>query len=174
MLGHSAGGGVDAPDLTRVAVAALEADVSVALLEQPYRVAGRRGAAPAAQLDVAATAVIEEIGLGRPLVVGGRSSGARVACRTAAAVGARGVLALAFPLRPPWRPENTRLPELEQVRVPCLVIQGERDRFGSAADVAAIAPANVHVLAVAGADHSLARAFDVTRVRDWLTETMER
>jgi predicted alpha/beta-hydrolase family hydrolase len=139
VLGHGAGGGITARDLQTAAAAALSVDVAVALVEQPYRVAGRRSAAPAAQLDEAWTAVIAQLvagelrGLG--LVVGGRSSGARVACRTAAATGAVGVLCLAFPLLPPpraaaTRPALSRLPELDTVPVPTLVVQGERDRFG--------------------------------------------
>jgi predicted alpha/beta-hydrolase family hydrolase len=131
VLGHGAGGGVNAPDLKAAAETALAANVTVALVEQPYRVAGRKSPAPAPQLDAAWTAVIGQLDFaGLPLVAGGRSSGARVACRTAAATGAAGVLCLAFPLHPPGKPEKTRLPELEQVSVPVLVIQGESDPFG--------------------------------------------
>ena len=112
--------------------------LSVALVEQPYRVAGRRAPAPAHQLDGAWTAVIEHLLAGElrslSLVVGGRSSGARVACRTAGAVGAIGVLCLAFPLQPPRRsgatPAQSRLPELDALTVPTLVVQGMRDPFG--------------------------------------------
>jgi predicted alpha/beta-hydrolase family hydrolase len=105
--------------------------VTTILVEQPYRVAGRKSAAPAAQLDTAWKAVIEQLPIeGLQLYVGGRSSGARVACRTSGAVGAAGVLCLAFPLHPPGRPEKTRLPELEQVTVPVLIVQGESDPFG--------------------------------------------
>jgi predicted alpha/beta-hydrolase family hydrolase len=134
VLGHGAGGGVGAPDLKAATEAALGAGVSVALVEQPYRVAGRRSPAPAHQLDAAWTAVVDHLRGAElenlPLVTGGRSAGARVACRTAAATGARGVLCLAFPLHPPGRPEKTRLPELEAVAVPVLVVQGESDPFG--------------------------------------------
>jgi predicted alpha/beta-hydrolase family hydrolase len=131
VLGHGAGGGVGAPDLKAATEAALAVNVTTILVEQPYRVAGRKSAAPAAQLDTAWTAVIAQLPLaGLPLYVGGRSSGARVACRTAAAVGATGVLCLAFPLHPPGRPEKTRLPELEGVTVPVLIVQGESDPFG--------------------------------------------
>jgi uncharacterized protein len=134
VLGHGAGGGVAAPDLVAATRAALGAGVSVALVEQPYRVAGRRSAAPAHQLDTAWLAVVEqlrgsELG-GLPLACGGRSSGARVACRTAAAAGAERVLCLAFPVHPPGRPEKSRLDELDAVRVPVLVVQGESDPFG--------------------------------------------
>ncbi len=131
VLGHGAGGGVTAKDLQAASGVALELGLSVALIEQPYRVAGRKSPAPAAQLDAAWEAVIGALGFdGLPLVTGGRSSGARVACRTAAATGAAGVLCLAFPLHPPGRPEKTRLPELDAVTVPVLIVQGESDPFG--------------------------------------------
>jgi uncharacterized protein len=136
-LGHGAGGGVAAPDLRAAAAAARARDMTVALVEQPYRVAGRRSAAPAHQLDAAWQAVVAHLRAGTgdlPLVAGGRSSGARVACRTAASTGAAGVLCLAFPLRPPPRKSGTqadsRLPELDGVDVPTLVVQGATDRFG--------------------------------------------
>ena len=130
MLGHGAGGGVESPDLVGATTAAREAGLSVALVEQPYRVAGRRSPAPARQLDAAWTAVVEHLAFGLPLVVGGRSLGARVACRTADRTGAAGVLCLAFPLHPPGRRDASRLPELDAVTVPVLVVQGERDPFG--------------------------------------------
>ncbi len=137
-LGHGAGGGVSARDLVAAAEAARSIGLAVALVEQPYRVAGRRSPAPAGQLDAAWSAVVEHLRAAElpdvPVVVGGRSSGARVACRTAGATGAAGVLCLAFPLQPPGRsgkpPSADRLPELDAVRVPVLVVQGERDRFG--------------------------------------------
>ena len=137
VLGHGAGGGIEAPDL-RAATHAAEAEgVAVALVEQPYRVAGRRSPASAPQLDAAWIAVLERLRggelAGLPLVVGGRSLGARVACRTAEATSAVAVLCLAFPLEPPQRagkPPKSRLPELDAVRVPTLVVQGENDRFG--------------------------------------------
>jgi len=138
VLGHGAGGSITAPDLQAVAGAARAAGVTTVLVEQPYRVTGRRSAAPARQLDAAWTAVIAQLRdgplAGLPLLVGGRSAGARVACRTAEQVGAAGVLCLAFPLHPPRRsPEaeqKTRLPELDAVRVPILVVQGVTDPFG--------------------------------------------
>ena len=132
VLGHGAGGGVGAPDLKAAAETANGEGVSVVLVEQPYRVAGRKSPAPAPQLDAAWTAVCAQLPIdsGVQLLVGGRSSGARVACRTAEAVGAAGVLCLAFPLHPPGRPEKTRLGELEAVRVPVLIVQGESDPFG--------------------------------------------
>jgi uncharacterized protein len=131
VLGHGAGGGVESPDLVGAADAARSAGLSVALVEQPYRVAGRRSPAPANQLDAAWLAVIEQLDFGElPLLTGGRSSGARVACRTAADVGAAAVLCLAFPVHPPGKPEKSRLDELDAVTVPTLVVQGERDPFG--------------------------------------------
>ena len=138
VLGHGAGGGVAAPDLLAATRAALAEQVSVVLVEQPYRVAGKRSPAPARQLDAAWTAVVDYLAAGEirglPLLVGGRSSGARVACRTAAETGAVGVVCLAFPLQPPRRtgsePAPSRLAELDAVTVPTLVVQGVRDPFG--------------------------------------------
>jgi uncharacterized protein len=134
VLGHGAGGGVGARDLKAAADAAGAEGFSVALVEQPYRVAGRRSPAPAAQLDAAWIAVVAALRTGAlrrvPMITGGRSSGARVACRTAEATGAIGVLCLAFPVHPPGRPEKSRLDELAGVAVPVLVIQGESDPFG--------------------------------------------
>ena len=157
VLGHGAGGGVTSRDLVAATDAARSEGVSVVLVEQPYRVAGRRAPAPARQLDAAWTAVVEHLLAGElrglALVVGGRSLGARVACRTAAATGAVGVLCLAFPLQPPHRAGSaatpSRLPELDAVTVPMLVVQGARDRFG-------MPPAAAHrtVVQVPG-DHSL-------------------
>src|SRR4051794_4771061 len=130
VLGHGAGGGVDSPDLVAAATAANEEGLTVALVEHPYRVAGRRAPAPAHQLDGAWLSVIEQLALERPLIVGGRSLGARVACRTAGELDAAAVLCLAFPLHPPGKPEKTRLDELDAVQVPTLVVQGDRDPFG--------------------------------------------
>jgi uncharacterized protein len=137
VLGHGAAGGVTAPDMVAAADVARSEGLTVALVEQPYRVAGRRSPAPAAQLDaawIAAVGLLREKELsGLPLIVGGRSLGGRVACRTAEEVGAIAVLCLAFPLQPPRRTRSappSRLPELERVLVPTLVVQGERDPFG--------------------------------------------
>jgi uncharacterized protein len=137
VLGHGAAGGVQAPDLVAATEAALSEGITVALIEQPYRVAGRRSPARAPQLDAAWLEVVERLRAGElaglPLIVGGRSLGGRVACRTAEAAGAVAVLCLAFPLEPPRRagkPPQSRLPELEAVMVPTLIVQGERDRFG--------------------------------------------
>jgi predicted alpha/beta-hydrolase family hydrolase len=134
VLGHGANGGVAARDLVAVTEVATAAGFAVALVEQPYVVAGRRSQPPAHQIDTAWLAALEALSAGElaglPLVTGGRSAGARVACRTAEAVGAVAVLCLAFPVHPPGRPEKTRLPELDAVAVPVLVVQGERDAFG--------------------------------------------
>jgi len=168
VLGHGAGGGVSARDLVTVANVARSEGLSVALVEQPYRVAGRRSPAPARQLDAAWTAVVDHLRAGPlrdvPLVAGGRSSGARVACRTAQATRAVGVLCLAFPLHPPGRPERSRLAELEEVEVPTLVVQGARDPFGMPPS----APHRV-VVQVSG-DHSLRTDLQAVAgaVRAWL------
>jgi predicted alpha/beta-hydrolase family hydrolase len=138
VLGHGAGGGVEAPDLIAATAAAGAQGFSVALVEQPYRVAGKRSSPAPKQLDPAWIAVVEDLMAnefeGVPLIAGGRSAGARVACRTADATGAAAVLCLAFPLQPPARtgkePSPSRQPELETVRVPMLIVQGENDRFG--------------------------------------------
>jgi predicted alpha/beta-hydrolase family hydrolase len=170
VLGHGAGGGVGAPDLVGATRAAQSEGFAVALVEQPYRVAGRRSPAPAHQLDAAWVAVCEQLPWsGLPLVTGGRSSGARVACRTAAATGAAGVLCLAFPLHAPGRPDNTRLPELEAVEVPVLIVQGQSDPFGMPPS----APSR-EVVTVAG-NHSLRRSRDalIAAVRDWLPRVLE-
>ena len=134
VLGHGAGGGVGAPDLVRAELEARTLGMATALVEQPYRVAGKRSPAPAHHLDAAWVAVMaalrERDELGGPLVTGGRSSGARVACRTAADCGADAVVCLAFPKHPPGRPEKSRQAELDAVEVPVLVVQGESDPFG--------------------------------------------
>jgi uncharacterized protein len=164
-LGHGAGGGVDAPDIQRVATAALDAGVQVALITQPYRVAGRRAPAPAAQLDEAWTAVLDQITpAGLPLLVGGRSSGARVACRTADSMVAAGVLCLAFPLHPPGKPDRSRAPELP-ADIPTLVVNGDRDPFGVPAPTA-----NVEVAVRPGATHDLRKDLPGTAavVLTWL------
>jgi uncharacterized protein len=168
VLGHGAGGGVAARDLVAATGAARSAALSVALVEQPYRVAGRRSPAPAHQLDAAWIAVLEYLRAGPlrdlPLVVGGRSSGARVACRTAAQTGAVAVLCLAFPLHPPGRPEKTRQSELDAVTVPTLVVQGAADPFGIPA-----AGARRSVVTVPGS-HALTGDLEAlgAAVRDWL------
>jgi uncharacterized protein len=166
-LSHGAAGGVASGDLVAVTDVALSEGLSVALVEQPYRVAGRRSPAPARQLDAAWTAVIDSLLAGElrrlPLLVGGRSLGARVACRTAEATGAVAVLCLAFPLHAPGRPAASRLHELDEVTVPMLVVQGERDQFGMPP-----AAGQRTVVQVPG-DHSLKDLDAVaTAVRAWL------
>jgi predicted alpha/beta-hydrolase family hydrolase len=186
VLGHGAGGGVTAPDLVAVTEQAVWLGLAVRRVEQPYRVAGRRAPAPANQLDEAWQAVLAALtGAGRgaaggravpglPLLVGGRSSGARVACRWAAAGGTvprpAGVVCLAFPVHPPGRPDRSRLPELDGVTVPVLAVQGDRDPFG-------IPPAQPGrtVLVVPGADHGLRRGLAGVReaFAGWLSELPE-
>jgi uncharacterized protein len=172
VLGHGAGGGVTSPDLVAVTGVAHSLGIGVALVEQPYRVAGRRAPAPAHQLDAAWIAVVEHLCAGSlrdlPILVGGRSSGARVACRTAGATGAVGVLCLAFPLQPPRRSgavtAPSRLPELAAVAVPTLVVQGVRDPFGIPP------PARLRQVVEVPGDHSLKSDVQAVAaaVRGWL------
>jgi predicted alpha/beta-hydrolase family hydrolase len=166
VLGHGAGGGVNARDLIAASGAALALGLSVALVEQPYRVAGRRSPAPAHQLDAAWIAVIEQLGFELPLIAGGRSAGARVACRTAADTGAAAVLCLAFPLHPPGKaddPSKSRLAELDAVKVPTLVVQGERDPFGMPP------PAPYRTVVQVPGTHSLRSTAAVTAaVSEWI------
>jgi predicted alpha/beta-hydrolase family hydrolase len=170
LLGHGAGGGVGAPDLVAATRGATAAGVHVALVEQPYRVAGRRAPAPANQLDTAWLVVAETLSAewfhDLPLVFGGRSSGARVACRTAADGQAVAVLCLAFPVHPPGRPEKSRMSELDAVTVPTLVVQGESDPFGM--------PGHAHhrEIVVLPGDHSLKK--DVTAVSRTVEEWLGR
>jgi uncharacterized protein len=165
VLGHGANGQVRAPDLLRATEAANARRVSVALVEQPYKVAGRRAPAPAGQLDVAFTAVVEHLRADAPVIVGGRSMGARVACRTSGELGAVGVLCLAFPVHPPGRPEKSRLEELDAVEAPVLVVQGTRDAFGMPPP----APGR-EIVEIEDGDHSLKRDLDAVgeAVADWL------
>jgi predicted alpha/beta-hydrolase family hydrolase len=176
VLGHGAGGGVAAPDLVAATEVARSESLVAALVEQPYRVAGRRSPAPAGQLDAAWTAVVEELRRREladlPLILGGRSLGARVACRTAGSLDAIAVLCLAFPLRPPRRKAGaeppSRLAELDEVAVPTLVVQGERDPFGMPP------PGPCRTVAVVPGDHSL-RADPgavADAVRGWLREVL--
>lgn len=163
-LGHGAGGGIGAADLTALAAELPALGVTVARYEQPWRVAGKKVASRPPALDAAwleAAPVVADLAAGVPVIVGGRSAGARVACRTAAETGAEAVVCLAFPLHPPGRPDVTRLDELLAPAVPVLVLQGDRDTFGGAdllrTEVAA-APgdhANVRIAPVAGADHGM-------------------
>ena len=170
VLGHGAGGGVDSADLTAVTTAAAGAGWRVLVVEQPWRVAGRRIAPAPPRLDEGWTAVLAEVDLAGPLVLGGRSAGARVACRTASAQGAAGVLALAFPLHPPGRPDKSRAAELRGVDVPLLVVQGETDAFGRPADVEAALAGHAGVVRGVPGDHRLTKdaAAVAAAVTDWL------
>jgi predicted alpha/beta-hydrolase family hydrolase len=176
VLTHGAGGGVESPDLTAVRIAAVKAGVAVARLTQPYRVAGRRSPAAPNKQDEAWLAAVAALrrrrGLGAvPLIVGGRSNGARVACRTAVASGAVAVVALAYPVHPPGRPEASRLDELDGAGVPVLVVQGDRDPFGMPP-----AGARREVVVIAGADHGLKRELNTiaTEVTRFVTSVAAR
>ncbi len=172
VLGHGAGGGVGARDLVTAANVARELSISVVLVEQPYRVAGRPSPAPARQLDAAWIAVVEQLRDGPldglALIVGGRSSGARVACRTAQATGAAGVLCLAFPVHPPGKaadPTKSRQPELDAVALPTLVVQGASDPFGRPT------PSRTRRVVLVAGNHSLRSdpGAVATAIREWLT-----
>jgi predicted alpha/beta-hydrolase family hydrolase len=177
VLGHGAAGGVSAPDLVAASRVALEEGFSVALVEQPYVVAGRRSSPPAGQLDAAWTAVLERLRsaelAGLPVVTGGRSAGARVACRTAAATGAVAVLCLAFPVHPPGRgddPSKSRQPELDEVKVPVLVVQGTSDPFGMPKK------SKGRTLVTVADNHGLKKSLDevAAAVRDWLPSSVRK
>lgn len=155
LLGHGAGGGPEAHDLEALARNLPREGLTVIRLEQPWRVAGRKIAPAPKVLDECLVAVADQLRPRTPLILGGRSAGARSAARTAHHLGASGVLALAFPLHPPGRPEKSRLSELENVRVPLLVVQGEADPFGGPDEF----PETYQVVPVPGGDH----AFKVRR-----------
>ncbi|MFE2595359.1 alpha/beta family hydrolase [Streptomyces sp. NPDC059396] len=152
--GHGAGGGIEAPDLRALAAALPPLGVTVALVEQPWRVAGKKLAPAPRTLDTGWRALwpaLEKPGL--PVVAGGRSAGARVACRTARELGAHSVLALSFPLHPPGRPEKSRAAELLESGVPTLVVQGGNDTFGKPAE---FPEGSYTLLEVPYGDHGLA------------------
>jgi uncharacterized protein len=179
LLGHGAGGGVEAADITAARDAALSVGVAVARVVQPYRVLGRRAPAPAPRLDeawqaVAHTLIRRRALAGLTLVCGGRSSGARVACRCSDALGAVGVIALAFPVHPPGRPEQSRLPELTAVSAPVLVVQGSRDPFGCPPEDVLRPPSRLVVLD--GADHGLKKGLPTLRaaVADFVPAVVQR
>ena len=151
VLTHGAGGGIDAPDLVRLARTLPQREVSVTLVEMPWRVAGKKLAPPPPVIDECYTAVLDNLRARVPLVLGGRSAGARSACRLARRVGASAVLALSFPLHPPGRPESSRLAELQGARVRSLVVQGERDTFGTPEEF----PDDVDLVVVPDGDHGL-------------------
>ncbi|GAA1886242.1 alpha/beta family hydrolase [Lapillicoccus jejuensis] len=166
VLGHGAGGGLGSVDLRAALDALHDGGWATVLVEQPWLVAGRRVATPPPTLDAAWVPVVTALTRGRgrmarvpgPLLLGGRSAGARVACRTAAALGADAVLCLSFPLHPPGRPDRSRAGELALVvdaGTPVLVVQGERDPFGGPDDVAPYVPVGC-VQPVAGT-HTVAR-----------------
>lgn len=156
LLSHGAGGGIDARDLVALAARLPGQGVNVALFEQPWRRAGRKVASPPATLDVGLRAAADALRVRTPLVVGGRSAGARSAARTARELGARGCLALSFPLHPPGKPEKSRLEELERAGVPTLVVQGERDPFGRPEEFPDPLPQRTDLAVIPGADHGLA------------------
>lgn len=180
VLGHGAGGSSWSADL--LALTSLTAQGwLVVLVEQPWRVAGRTVATHPAQLDVAWLAVMAELTSGRgalprPLVAGGRSSGARVAARTAKTVGADAVLALAFPLHPPGRPERSRAAEAQMVtgaRIRLAVIQGETDPFGSPEEVRAALGGSAAVSSARGSHSFTKTAQDVLEsARTFLSEVL--
>jgi predicted alpha/beta-hydrolase family hydrolase len=167
VLGHGAGGGIESPDLVGATEAARSEGLTVALIEQPYRVAGRRSPAPTNQLDAAWTSVVSQLCggslSGLPILTGGRSLGARVACRTADETDSVAVVCLAFPLHPPGRPEKSRLPELDDVKIPALVVQGESDPFGTPPH-----GPNRRVVRIPGTHSLRSSAAVAAAVSDWL------
>lgn len=150
LLGHGAGNGIDTPDLEALAKELPRQGITVVRLEQPWKVAGRKVATAPPTLDEALVAAADRLRVRTPLVLGGRSAGARSAARCARTLGAVGCLALAFPLHPPGRPEKSRLPELRSAQVPILVIQGERDPMGRPDEF----PDDLDLTVVPAADHS--------------------
>ena len=182
VLGHGAGGGVESPDLQALAAALPKAGVEVALVEQPWRVAGKRIAPAPKTLDVAWRAVLtwwnedaatEGYGSGGsvPVIVGGRSAGARVACRAGSDTGAVGVLALAFPLHPPGKPEKSRADELTATGLPTLVVQGGADPFGTPEEFPAL-PSSHRLVALAAGGHDFAVRKDQVPVLGDITEAV--
>ncbi|MBB6571095.1 putative alpha/beta-hydrolase family hydrolase [Kribbella sandramycini] len=149
-LGHGAGGGIDSGDLAALAARLPKQDINVFLIEQPWRRAGKKLAPAPKVLDEAWIAIIGQLRVRTPLVIGGRSAGARVACRTASSLGASGVLALAFPLHAPGKPEKSRVAELQGAGLPTLVVQGERDTFGTPEEF----PPLTEMAVVPDADHA--------------------
>ncbi len=150
---HGAGGGIEARDLRALAAALPARGYTVALVEQPWRVAGKKVAPAPKTLDAGWTALWPALAKpGLPVVAGGRSAGARVACRTARELGAHAVLALSFPLHPPGKPEKSRVEELTGAGVPTLVVQGGRDPFGRPEEF----PEGTQITEVAYGDHGFA------------------
>ncbi|MBR7743784.1 hypothetical protein KC207_10830 [Phycicoccus sp. BSK3Z-2] len=166
VLGHGAGGLRWTDDVLAVRDVAVDRGWRVALVDQPWRVAGKRMGPGPARLDPVWLAVVSALPPVRPLVVGGRSAGARVACRTAALVGADAVLALSFPLHPPGRPERSRAPELaapSATGVPVHLVHGERDPFGAPGEVRAALPEGADLRLVPGTHSLEAAAAEVGR-----------
>ncbi|MEU9398276.1 alpha/beta family hydrolase [Streptomyces sp. NPDC048242] len=168
-LSHGAGGGIEARDLQALARVLPQHGVTVVLVEQPWRVAGRKVAPAPKTLDAGWRGIWPALtGMGLPVIAGGRSAGARVACRTATELGARAVLALSFPLHPPGKPEKSRVDELLGAGVPTLVVQGGNDPFGrpeefpgsfessGAPDSPGSSQGGFELVQVPGADHGLA------------------
>jgi hypothetical protein len=151
LVSHGAGAGIDTHDLEALARDLPGQGITVHRFEQPWRVAGRKVATPPATLDTGLVAAADQIRPRTPLVLGGRSAGARSACRCATSLGASGVLALSFPLHPPGKPEKSRAHELAGAGVPTLVVQGERDPMGTPAEF----PDGTNLLEVPAGDHSL-------------------
>lgn len=156
LLSHGAGGGIEARDLAALAQQLPAQGINVALFEQPWRRAGRKVATAPATLDVGLRAAADALRVRTPLVVGGRSAGARSGARSAKALGASGCLAISFPLHPPGRPEQSRLGELAAAGVPTLVVQGERDPMGRPEEFPDPLPPRTDLAVVPGADHGLA------------------
>lgn len=155
LLSHGAGVGIDTRDLEVLAECLPRQGITVARFEQPWRVAGRKVATAPPTLDDGLRAAAAALRTRTPLVVGGRSAGARSAARCASDLGALGCLALAFPLHPPGKPEKSRLAELEASGVPTLVVQGERDTMGRPEEFPDPLPDHVDLAVVPGADHGL-------------------
>jgi predicted alpha/beta-hydrolase family hydrolase len=181
LAGHGAGGGIEARDLVALAAALPARGITVALVEQPWRVAGKKLAPAPRRLDEGWLPVVEALDFGGlPFVASGRSAGARVACRTATATGAAGVVALAFPLHPPGKPASSRADELLGAGVPTLTLQGEKDPFGVPDEFPEL-PADYQLTPVPYADHSFGvakrapvgeedtLALITDTVGDWLT-----
>ena len=183
ILGHGAGGGVDAVDLSVLASRLPSHGITVARFEQPWRTAGKKVASRPPKLDLAWNAAVPQVlddqPDGLPYFFGGRSAGARVACRTAPDFDpVRGVVCCAFPLHPPGRPDRSRADELLGAGVPRLVLQGERDTFGGPEEVRRAADGDpvIKIIPVPGADHSMktTKSSSVTpaEVRELITESV--
>ena len=152
VLGHGAGGGVESRDLVALATGLPRSGITVVRVEQPWRLAGRKVAPAPSVLDECFVSAVDQLRVRTPMVVGGRSAGARSAARTAAHLGASAVLAVSFPLHPPGKPERSRVAELLGVRLPMLVVQGERDSMGRPEEF----PDHLQMTVLPEADHAMA------------------